>query len=216
MAKPIEVREMNEEERQTIQKWMNARNAPRWQVERAQMIWYASQHQSARQIGQQVQVDAETVSRWVHRFNEAGRAGLADEARSGRPSIYWVEEVSVVVQTALTDPQTLELPFGSWTLDRLKNYLNEVKGIAIKRSRIGEILLKEGWRWRQQERWFGVRVDPDFAHQRGRLLNSTKDRRPRASSCASMNEDQKQEKRIQAHASSMPRAKRRRRCNALH
>lgn len=122
----------------------------------------------------------------------------------------------MVVQTALTDPQTLELPFGSWTLDRLKNSLNEVKGIAIKRSRIGEILLKEGLRWRQQERWFGVRVDPDFAQKRGRLLNSTKDRRPRASSCVSMNEDQKQEKRIQANASSMPRAKRRRRCNALN
>jgi transposase len=187
MAKLLQVREMSEEERQTIHKWMNARNGPKWQGERAKMIWYVSQQLSARKVGQLVQVDAETVARWVHRFNEQGIAGLADEARSGRPATYSIEEVSVVIHTALTDPQTLELPFGSWTLDRLKTYLNEVKGIAIKRSRIDEILLKEGLRWRQQERWFGVRVDPDFAQKRGPLLNSTKGRRPRASSCVSMN-----------------------------
>jgi len=68
----------------------------------------------------------------------------------------------------LTDPQELGLPFGSWTLDRLAAYLNAERGIAIKRSRIGEILVAEGLRWRQQETWFGERPDPAFAARRGR------------------------------------------------
>jgi transposase len=72
-----------------------------------------------------------------------------------------------VVAASLTDPQSLGLPFASWTLDRLETYLNEVKGIAIKRSRINDLLLREGLRWRQQESWFGERVDPDFAAKRG-------------------------------------------------
>ena len=72
-----------------------------------------------------------------------------------------------MVASALTDPQALGLPFASWTLDRLAAYLNEVKGIGIKRSRIDDILLQEGLRWRQQESWFGERVDPDFARKRG-------------------------------------------------
>jgi transposase len=71
------------------------------------------------------------------------------------------------VATALTAPQQLGLPFASWTLDRSAAYLNEHKGIAIKRSRIDDILLREGLRWRQQETWFGERVDPDFAKKRG-------------------------------------------------
>ena len=69
--------------------------------------------------------------------------------------------------TALTDPQTLDLPFQSWTLDRLAAYLSEQKGIAMKRSRLGEVLLTEGLRWRQQETWFGERVDPEFAQKGG-------------------------------------------------
>jgi transposase len=74
----------------------------------------------------------------------------------------------------------LGLPFASWTLDRLEAYLNEQKGIAIKRSRIDELLLSEGLRWRKQETWFGERVDPEFAEKRGPSPNSTKHRPPAA------------------------------------
>ncbi len=34
-------------------------------------------------------------------------------------------------------------------------------------SRLGEVLLTEGLRWRKQETWFGERVDPEFAAKRG-------------------------------------------------
>ncbi len=81
--------------------------------------------------------------------------------------------------TALTDPKTLDLPFASWTLDRLAAYLNEREGIAIKRSRIDEILLAEGLRWRRHETWFGERVDPAFVEKRGGSRGSTP-RRPKA------------------------------------
>ena len=72
-----------------------------------------------------------------------------------------------------TDPRRLGLPFASWTLDRLAAYLREQKGIAMRRSRIDEILLKEGLRWRRQETWFGERVDPEFAEKRGGSKPST-------------------------------------------
>jgi hypothetical protein len=47
------------------------------------------------------------------------------------------------------------------------SYLSEQKGIALKRSRLNAVLVTEGLRWRQQETWFGERVDPDFAALRG-------------------------------------------------
>jgi hypothetical protein len=55
------------------------------------------------------------------------------------------------VAAALTPPRELGLPFVAWTLDRLAAYLNEAKGIPIKRSRMGENRVAEGLRWRQQE-----------------------------------------------------------------
>lgn len=75
--------------------------------------------------------------------------------------------MSTIIQIALTKPDTLGLPFGAWTLDRLTTYLGGEKGIAMSRSRMSEIFRNEGLRWRQQEGWFGQRVDPDFAQKKG-------------------------------------------------
>jgi hypothetical protein len=36
----------------------------------------------------------------------------------------------------------------------------------MQRSRIDEILVHEGLRWRKHETWFGERVDPAFAEKR--------------------------------------------------
>lgn len=187
MAKRIPLREMTEKEQQVLKRLSSSRKAEAALVRRASMIWRYYAGASCNQIGRELQVDGETVGKWVHRFVEGGLDGLRDEPRSGRPPIYTVEEVSLVIQTALTSPKALGLPFGSWTLDRLQAYLQEEKGLKMKRSRIDEILLKEGLRWRKQEWWFGVRVDPDFAEKRGPLSNCTKGRRPRASSCVSIN-----------------------------
>ena len=76
--------------------------------------------------------------------------------------------------TALTKPKALGLPFTSWTLDRLVAYLAEQKGITMERSRLGEVLLSEGLRWRKAETWFGERVDPAFAEKRGGSSRSTR------------------------------------------
>ena len=187
MTRRIQLREMTEEEQRVLTRLSASRKAEAALVRRASMIvrYYAGE--SLRHIGRDVHVDEETVSRWVHRFVDGGLHGLRDEPRSGRPAMYTVDEVSLVIETALTSPKELGLPFGSWTLDRLQAYVQEEKGLKMKRSRIDEILLKEGLRWRKQEWWFGVRVDPDFAEKRGPLLNSTRGRRPRASSYVSTN-----------------------------
>lgn len=36
----------------------------------------------------------------------------------------------------------------------------------MKRTRVAEVLSREGLRWRKQEGWFGERVDPEFAEKR--------------------------------------------------
>lgn len=167
MPRRLQVRELTEKEREIIQQTARSRMAAVRQVERARIIQASSEGQSVAEIATSLQLKAAKVRKWIHRFNEAGLSGLEDVPRAGRPATYSLEDVSEVIATALSDPQTLGLPFASWTLDRLQAYLNEVKGIGMKRSRIDDLLLREGLRWRQQESWFGERVDPDFARKRG-------------------------------------------------
>src|SRR3954471_12026449 len=121
---------------------------------------------------------------WLKRFNARGLPGLQEEGRSGRPPTYTPEERRAVITAALSRPSDLDLPFACWTLDRLVAHLSET-GIGMKRSRISEILLAEGLTWRQEETWFGARVDPDFARKRGRSSTSTRRHRPAALSSVS-------------------------------
>lgn len=197
MRTPLSLRALTQEEHQTLTRWQSARTISAGQRQRATIIALAFEGLHAPAIAAQVQLDDETVRRWIKRFNEEGVEGLKERPRSGRPATYSQEEVSLAIQTALMDPQTLALPFASWTLDRLVASLKEAKGLQMKRSRLGELLLAEGLRWRKEERWFGERVDPDFAKKRGSSRPSPPTHQPTASSSVSMRWDQKPPRVIQ-------------------
>ena len=170
---PVCLREMTAAEDAVVQKLAYSHTAPAQCVQRAQIIWRASCGESASAIAARLGLDGETVRKRIHRFNAEGLEALKDRRRSGRPPTYTPEQTATVIASALTKPQTLGLPFGAWTLDRLAAYLHEAKGIAMQRSRIDEILLHEGLRWRKHETWFGERVDPAFAEKRGTSGRST-------------------------------------------
>jgi transposase len=169
----LRIRELTSEEREQIKRLSQSRTAPARQVERARILQLASQGHVVPAIAAQLQIGQDVVRLWLKRFNAEGLVGLEGRPRSGRPATYTPEQVGEVIAAALTHPQALGQPFGSWTFVRLARYLNEEKGLAIKHSRIHEILHAEGLRWREQESWFGARVDPDFARKRGRSRRST-------------------------------------------
>ena len=167
MPKLVKVRELGEAERAEVRRLAHSRTEAARLVERARIVWLSAEGRRVAAVAEEVGCHAQTVRLWVTRFDADGLAGLRDQPRPGGPVTYTPEQVGAVVAAALTDPQALGLPFGDWTYDRLEAYVNETAGIAIKRSRIQEVLVAEGLRWRQQETWFGKRVDPDFAAKRG-------------------------------------------------
>jgi transposase len=172
----LKLRQLSPEEHDTIEKFAHSRTAAARLVERAPIILLANQGHRVPAIAQQLQLTAITVRTWLTRFNAAGLAALTDKQRSGRPATYTPQQVAEVIATSLTPPEQLGLPFASWTLDRLAAYLNAHKAIAIKRSRIDDLLLAEGLRWRTQETWLGERGDPAFAQKRGALRHSRRTR----------------------------------------
>jgi transposase len=169
----LTLREMTEEEARTLRALAHSRTTEARLRDRARMCWLASEGQRVSAIKAELGVADGTVRLWITRFNTDGLAGLRDRRREGRPATYPPEAVGALIAASLTDPQVLGLPFASWTLDRLATYLHETQGITMKRSRIGEILQREGLRWRKQETWFGERPDPAFAEKRGPSSPST-------------------------------------------
>jgi transposase len=181
----VTLRGLTPEERQGLEQLAASRTAQARFVERARLLLAIADGHRPSQVAHDLGVCRPTVYTWIRRFNERGLQGLEDRPRSGRPHTYTAEQRAEVIAAALSDPKGLGLPFGCWTLDRLRDYLDEQKGIPIKRSRIGEILVDEGLKWRHQETWFGERVDPEFAEKRGSSRPSTRRRRRGASSSAS-------------------------------
>ncbi len=167
MSDRLTVRAMSEEEAQALREMAHSRTAEARLRDRARICWLSHQGQRVATITAALGIADGTVRLWIARFNADGLEGLRDRRRGGRPPTYTAEQVGELIAASLCQPQELGLPFASWTLDRLAAYLQEEKGIALKRSRIGEILQAEGLRWRTQETWFGERPDPAFAAKRG-------------------------------------------------
>jgi len=184
-ATPVSLRALTKAERDALERLACSRTAPARLVERAKIVLAFAEGRRPGPIAETLGVSRPTVYSWVRRFDELGLDGLHDRPRPGRPHTYSAEQRAEVVAAALSDPRGLGLPFACWTLDRLAAYLGEHKGIAIKRSRIDEVLLAEGLRWRKQETWFGERVDPKFAEKRGPSSGSTPGRPRAARSSAS-------------------------------
>jgi len=168
MPRRLVLRPLTDEEATTIHRLAHARTIPQRQWQRARIIWLAHTGDEVAVIASTLRLCQATVRHWLKRFNAAGISGLEDTPRSGAPPTYSPAQIGTVIALSLTDPQTLGQPFGAWTLDRLVVYLRDECGIPMKRSRLSEVLIAEGLRWRSAETWFSERVDPEFAAKRGR------------------------------------------------
>ena len=138
----IRVRAMTAEEQTMIERLAHSRTAEARRVERAESSGMPTRHQCPR-IADHLGLHEQTIRLWLKRFNAQGLEGFADRRRGGRPATYTRAGRGggrrQSDRSAGAGP-----PFASWTLDRLAAYLNEEQGIAIKRSRIGEILQRRG------------------------------------------------------------------------
>jgi transposase len=172
----IRVRDAGDQEKEELGRMARSRTAGAGLVRRAQIVVHALEGLKAPEISARVGLCGATVRHWLKRFNARGLQGLEEDVRVGRPPTCTAAQRGAVINTALTPPADLGLPFASWTLDRLVAHLAG-QGIAMRRSRISEIFLREGLKWRHEETWFGERVDPDFARKRGRSSGSTRRRR---------------------------------------
>ncbi len=167
MPKHIELREMNENERQELEGLSRSSKARHKQVVRAKMLLLKAAGRSTAQVAEELR-RGEGMVRWtVRRFNEHGLAGLEDAPRSGRPLEYSQAQRGEIIAAARTHPQEVGVKLGHWTLDRLVEYVNQQLGIGISRAQLARVLEEEGLKWYQEKTYFTERPDPQYAEKRG-------------------------------------------------
>ncbi len=109
----------------------------------------------------------------LHRFDALGLDGLGDRPKPGRPRRLTAEDDSKLIAFVNQAPpgRLVTQADGSmvardeeaeaqWSLNALAQAAKEA-GIAVKRSQIRTILVREGVRWRHTHSW-GTAHDKDF------------------------------------------------------
>jgi transposase len=196
MPKILRVRApQDEQEEKQVRKLAASRHGPADWILHARIVARSWEGERVEAIAKELHCHPQTVRRRLHRFDALGIEGLGDRPKAGRPRRLTSEDDSklialvnqappgrLVTQRDGTMVARDEEGEAQWSLNALAQAAKEA-GIAVKRSQIRTILLREGVRWRQTHSW-GTARDKDFV-PKGRPSSPTtpsplKGRRPSA------------------------------------
>lgn len=147
--------EISTEQRDELQKLVRKRTAKASEVQRAQIVLWASEGRSNRQISKDIGIRSEQVSMWRKRFANKGLAGLADEARSGRPPTMTSKQRRRICETACKQPPK---HLSRWSISTLAKHLK------LPRNRV-ERALAEADLHPHRLRMFTFSPDPKFGEK---------------------------------------------------
>jgi transposase len=85
----------------------------------------------ATEIAGIVRTDEQTVRRWLKRYQAQGLDGLYDSPRPGCPRKVTDAYLSDLIEVVHQPPTAFQLPFTSWTHDRLADFMAQRTGITV-------------------------------------------------------------------------------------
>jgi transposase len=117
---------------------------PRLRTRAPMVLLSTEQGLKVRQIAAIVRESEATVLCWLKRYLAEGSEGLQDASRLGRPAeiteVYRAEWLAAVPRR----PQSIDLPFSLWTLQRLVDYLAERTGLRVSDETVRRVLKQAG------------------------------------------------------------------------
>ncbi len=191
MPKILRVRAARDErEEKQVRKLAGSRHGPADWILHARIVACSWDGEHVEAIAKELHCSPQTVRRRLHRFDAEGIEGLGERPKPGRPRRLTTEDDSklialvrqappgrLVTQRDGTMVAREEEAEAQWSLNALARAAKEA-GIAVKRSQIRRILLREGVRWRHTHSWATPR-DKDFVPKE-RRSSATIPSRPRA------------------------------------
>jgi len=118
------------ERREQLQHMMKTDPDPRVR-RRAHALLLVGEGQTQASVARLFHTSAYRVHVWQERFVSAGREGLADRSRGGRPPKLTADDRAFVEAALDRGPQAYGLPVTVWTLRDLQALLQRERGIAV-------------------------------------------------------------------------------------
>jgi transposase len=123
MAERVTVREITNDEGNRLLKIVRRSSGSVVTWRRAQMVLWSAQGMDVAQIAELSFTSPDRVRDVLHNFNADGFASLQPKYAGGRPPKFTGEQRAAITQVALGRPADHGLPFSTWSLSKLADYL---------------------------------------------------------------------------------------------
>jgi transposase len=140
----------------------------RWR--RAQIVLWSAQAMDVPAIAKIAFTSEDRVREVIHNFNADGFASLDPKYAGGRPAKFTLPQRQQIKKIALSRPQDHRLPFSTWSLSKLAEFL-VAEGVVddISHEGLRTLLREEGVSF-QVIKTFKASNDPDFEAKKNRIL----------------------------------------------
>jgi len=162
MARKLNFPELSGEQLVELQRILRSRSTPAGLYQRSYLIWNLAAGYPLKDAAEFSNLHYTNAHKWLKRYLQSGLDGLLDLQRSGRPSDYDEDSRTIILKTATARPDDLGLPFQTWSLTKLEDYLRRQTGLSrLSRETIRRVLLSHGLRFQVGKTWCES-DDPDF------------------------------------------------------
>jgi len=140
----------------------------RWR--RAQIVLWSAQRMDVPAIAKIAFTSEDRVREVIHNFNADGFESLAPKYAGGRPPTFTLPQRHEIKKIALSRPEDHDLPFSTWSLSKLAEFL-VAEGVVDDISHEGlRVLLREEGVSFQVIKTFKQSNDPDFEAKKNRIV----------------------------------------------
>ena len=170
MAERVRVREITNDEGNRLLRIVRRSSGSVVTWRRAQMVLLSAQGMDVAQIAKVAFTSPDRVREVLHNFNDDGFDSLAPKYAGGRPPTFTLPERREIKKIALSRPVDHDLPFSTWSLTKLAEFL-VAEGVVddISHEGLRLLLREEGVSFQVIKTW-KQSSDPDFEAKKNRVL----------------------------------------------
>src|SRR5215210_9260330 len=170
MAERVQVRDLTNDEGRRLLSIIRrgSGSVVRWR--RAQIVLWSAQRMNVPAIAKIAFTSEDRVREVIHNFNADGFDSLAPKYAGGRPPTFTLPQRREIKKIALARPTDHDLPFSTWSLSKLAEFL-VAEGVVddISHEGLRVLLREEGVSFQRLKTW-KVSNDPDFEAKKNRIL----------------------------------------------
>jgi transposase len=169
VAERVRVREIDEDEGGRLLRIIRRGTGSVVTWRRAQMVLLSAQGMSVAKIAEVTFTSDDRVRDVIHNFNADGFDSLYPRYKGGRPKRFTLAERREIKKIAKSKPAEHGLPFSTWSLAKLADFL-VAEGVVDDISHEGlRILLREESVSFQRIKTWKTSRDPDYAAKKARV-----------------------------------------------